>query len=177
MESDTHQVPERRTQEVSQLNQLFNTTPESDVAVLRTLARVLDEAVAIPGTKQKFGLDALLGLIPGVGDIGSAAIGGYILIAASKLGVPTLVMWRMIINTAIDTMLGAIPFVGDLFDVAFRSNSRNVRLLLDSVKDPQRARRSSRWVLVGLFLVFAAISAVSLLATFLVFRWLWRWVS
>lgn len=96
---------------------------------LEALARVMDSAVRIPGTEVRMGFDALLGLVPVLGDAVAGAISSYLIWEAKKLGVPKWVLARMIANTAIDTALGAVPVVGDLFDVAYRSNSRNVALL------------------------------------------------
>jgi hypothetical protein len=149
-------------------------TPESarlDLAMVRGLAKILDEAITIPGTNRKIGLDAILGLIPGIGDLGSAAIGGYILLVASKLGVPAVVLWRMLLNLGIDTVLGAIPFAGDIFDVAFRANSKNADLLMRSQAEPVAAKRSSRWVVALVVIGFVAMIAAGLVATYLVFRW------
>jgi hypothetical protein len=142
-----------------------------DLATVRGLAKILDEAITIPGTNRKIGLDAILGLIPGIGDLGSAVIGGYILLVASKLGVPAVVLWRMLLNLGIDTVLGSIPFAGDIFDVAFRANSKNADLLMRSLAEPAAARRSSRWVVVLVALGFMAVTAAGLIATYFVFRW------
>jgi len=149
-------------------------TPETarlDLAMVRGLAKILDEAVTIPGTKTKIGLDAILGLIPGIGDLGSAAIGGYIILVASKLGVPAVVLWRMLLNLGIDTVLGAIPFAGDIFDVAFRANTKNADLLMRSLSEPAAAQRSSWWLVALIALGFLAITAAGLIGTYFVFRW------
>ena len=104
---------------------------ETSVALARleALAKVMDSAFKIPGTEVRMGFDALLGLVPVIGDAISGAISSYLIWEAKKLGVPKLVLGRMVANTAIDTALGSIPFVGDMFDVAYRSNSKNVALL------------------------------------------------
>lgn len=99
------------------------------LARLEGLAKVMDSAFKIPGTEVRMGFDALLGLVPVIGDAISGAISSYLIWEAKKLGVPKLVLGRMVANTAIDTALGSIPFVGDMFDVAYRSNSKNVALL------------------------------------------------
>lgn len=89
----------------------------------------MDARFRIPGTSIRFGFDALIGLIPGLGDLISLAISGYIVSAAGKMGASRNVMARMMLNSAVDAIIGAIPFLGDLFDVGFRANQRNVRLL------------------------------------------------
>ena len=143
-----------------------------ELASVRGLAKLLDEFVTIPGTNKKIGLDAILGLVPGVGDLGSAVIGGYNLLIASKLGVPAVVLWRMLLNLGIDTVLGAVPFIGDVFDVAYRANSRNAQLLMRAMQEPAEARRSSRWIVFLIAAAFLAISAAGLVATFLLAGWI-----
>jgi hypothetical protein len=93
------------------------------------MSRLLDSAFLIPGTRYRFGFDALVGLVPGLGDAVGAVFSGYIILQASRLGAPRSVVTRMIANVAVDTLVGAIPLLGDLFDVAWKSNLRNVALL------------------------------------------------
>jgi hypothetical protein len=102
-----------------------------EVIDLVHLARFLDNAFVFPGTNIRFGLDGVIGLIPGAGDAISALISIYIIHRAKMLGAPEKLLNKMRWNVVIDTVAGAVPFVGDLFDVAFKSNVRNVRLLLD----------------------------------------------
>ena len=96
---------------------------------LRGLATVLDSAVRVPGTNIRFGLDALLGLVPGIGDVAGGLASGYVLVEAARLGAsrPTLV--RMLGNILVEVVLGAAPVLGDLFDVGWKANARNVDLL------------------------------------------------
>lgn len=143
-----------------------------DVAIVKGLAKLLDEAVTIPVINRKVGLDAVLGLIPGIGDIGSSAIGGYILLTASKLGVPAVVMWRMLLNLGIDAAIGLIPFAGDFLDAAYKSNTKNAKLLAQAMTEPQQAKRASRWALAGLALGFVAITAASIAGAVLLVRWI-----
>ncbi len=139
---------------------------------MRGLAKALDSALTIPGTRAKIGLDSILGLIPGVGDLGSAAIGGYILMVASKLGVPAVVLWRMLLNLAIDAVFGLVPFAGDIFDVAFKANTKNAALLERALADPAGTRRASRWALVTVGLGFLAVTAAGVVGMIYLFRWL-----
>ena len=104
------------------------------VARLDALAWLLDSAFLIPGTNTRVGLDAVLGLIPGIGDLVSAGLSSYIIWEARQLGVPRWKIARMIGNLAVDTTIGAIPFAGDLFDVAFRANRRNMKILRDHLE-------------------------------------------
>jgi hypothetical protein len=102
---------------------------EASVARIEALARLMDDMFVIPGTNTRVGLDAVIGLVPVVGDLISQAISSYLIWEARRLGVSRLVIGRMVANTAIDTVVGIVPFVGDAFDVAFRANRKNVNLL------------------------------------------------
>ncbi len=104
---------------------------EADAAYARVgaLARVMDSMVAIPGTNVRLGVDALLGLVPVIGDVVSHAISSYIIWEARRLGVSRWTMTRMIANSLTDFAIGIVPVVGDAFDVAFRANMRNLALL------------------------------------------------
>lgn len=128
---------------------------------LHGLARVLDSAFVVPGTSFRFGLDALIGLIPGVGDLVGAGLSGFILIEAARLGVPRSVMLRMGWNVAVETVVGAIPFAGDLFDAAYKANNRNIRLLDRYLQEPAGTHRTSRWlvaaILGGLLVLVLAV--------------------
>jgi hypothetical protein len=96
---------------------------------LRGLARLLDTSLQIPGTRFQFGLDALLGLVPGIGDAVGALLSFYIVSEARRLGVSKRTLLRMSANVGIDTLVGAVPALGDLFDAGFKANIRNVALL------------------------------------------------
>lgn len=96
---------------------------------LDRLATLLDTAFVLPGTNIRFGADALIGLVPGVGDGITTALAAFIVYEAHRLGVPRRILIRMMGNVAIDGLVGAVPVFGDLFDVAFRANRRNVRIL------------------------------------------------
>jgi hypothetical protein len=104
------------------------------VARLELLSRLLDSAFVIPGTNQRFGLDAIIGLIPGLGDLVSTAMSSYIIWEARQLGLPRWKIARMVGNVAADTVLGAIPFAGDVFDVFFRANRRNMRIVREHLE-------------------------------------------
>lgn len=136
------------------------TTPERELARLRTITRVMDEAIGLPGTRFRIGLDGLLGLIPGVGDALSAGIAGYAIIAAARLGAPRSVLARMAGNVVLDTLAGAIPLLGDLFDFGFKANRRNLRTLESFLAEPQRTRRSSRALVIGIGAALLAVLVV-----------------
>jgi hypothetical protein len=99
------------------------------IARMDALATLLDSALVIPGTGIRFGLDALIGLVPGIGDAVTTAMSLFIVHEAYQLGAPGHVIARMLCNVALDGMIGAVPLAGDAFDVIWRSNRRNMRLL------------------------------------------------
>jgi len=101
-----------------------------DTSDLRTLADWLDTRFVLPGTRFRFGFDSILGLVPGVGDAITAGLGAYIIFRAHEFGAPKTLLARMMLNLAIDAIVGAVPIFGDIFDAAFKSHLRNVRLLL-----------------------------------------------
>ena len=99
------------------------------VTRLETLARLMDGAVVVPGTTLRLGLDALIGLMPVAGDVISGVISSYLIWEARRLGAPRWLIARMMANTFVDTTIGAIPLVGDAFDLVFRANMKNMALL------------------------------------------------
>ena len=96
---------------------------------MEAMERLLERSVTVPGTTIGVGLDAVLGLIPVVGDAIAAALGAYLLWEAKNLGLPRWKLWRMAGNIAFDAAVGAVPVAGDIFDFAFRSNSRNLKIV------------------------------------------------
>lgn len=118
------------------------------IARLDALASLLDTALLIPGTNIRFGLDAVIGLVPGIGDAVTTAMSLFIVHEAHLLGAPGHVIARMLANVALDGLVGAVPIVGDAFDVMWRSNRRNMRLLrqwLDKEESGDEYGRSFRY--------------------------------
>lgn len=109
----------------------------------RSLARTMDARFRIPGTPIRFGWDAILGLIPGIGDALGGMSGGYGLWVAYRLGAPPVVLLRLLFNVGVDLTLGTVPLLGDLFDLGWRSNQRNLRLIEAWHAEPHRVRRRS----------------------------------
>jgi hypothetical protein len=108
----------------------YSTTSRAErLARLDMLANLLDTALVIPGTNVRFGLDAIVGLVPGIGDAITTVVSLYIVHEARQLGAPWHVVSRMLANVAIDGAIGAVPILGDAFDVMWRANRRNVALL------------------------------------------------
>lgn len=149
----------------------------SSASHLERLAWWLDAAIRVPGTRFRIGLDALIGLVPGLGDLIGAALSTYIVVAAARRGVPASVLTRMALNVGIETVVGAVPVAGDLFDAYWKANQRNVRLVREYESRPRRTLRGSR-VVVALW-ISAAIAALVVAAALVlaVLRWLWLQLS
>ena len=111
------------------------------LARLEALANLLDTAVLIPGTNVRFGLDALIGLVPGIGDIVTTGLSLYIVSEARALGAPRHLILRMLGNVALDSVVGAVPIAGDVFDVMWRANRRNMALLRSWLEKSERRER------------------------------------
>jgi hypothetical protein len=103
------------------------------LARITALTKFLDSAFVIPGTNRRFGMDAVIGLVPGIGDAISTVLASYIIWEARQLGLPRWKIARMIGNVAVDTAIGAVPFAGDVFDVFFKANQRNLKIIHDHI--------------------------------------------
>ena len=143
----------------------------------RRLAQVLDSAVRVPGTRIGVGLDFVLGLVPGAGDLLAGALGAYGLWVAQAVGAPKSVLLRMAGNLVLDTVVGSVPLFGDLFDLGFKSNLRNLALLDRWLDDPQRIARSSRGLLLALLLGFLVIAGLGIYGVVRLVGWLWSLAS
>ena len=134
---------------------------------LRRVGRLLDASIPVPGTKVRLGIDPIIGLVPGIGDLAGAVLSLYIIIEASRMGVPRGLLARMGGNVALDTLVGEVPVLGDLFDIAFKANIRNLALLDGYLERPTEVRRSSRrfaaLIVVGLVLLTAGAVAFAVL--------------
>lgn len=105
------------------------TDPHSVRRRIETMEHLLERSFRIPGINYPVGLDSIVGLVPVVGDVVTAAMGAYVVWEARNLGLPKWKLWRMAGNIAFDTAVGAIPIAGDAFDLLFRSNTRNLRIV------------------------------------------------
>jgi hypothetical protein len=131
---------------------------------LDQLATLLDDVFCVPGTRIRFGLDALIGLIPGLGDIITGAMSFLILYAAWQRGLPRVTQTRMLANIAIDTLGGMLPVVGDIFDAWFKSNRMNYNLIMRGRAEPEHSHTWKDWLfLAGIAVCVAAIVAVPVL--------------
>ena len=135
-------------------------TPRNDSATaeVELLAWLLDNSIPIPGTGRRIGLDALIGLIPGAGDIVSGGLGLLVVVRAAQRGLPTIVLARMLANVALDFGIGAIPVIGDLFDMWYKANIRNVGLMRRHVANPD-ASTAGQWLFFGGILATLGLAA------------------
>jgi hypothetical protein len=149
---------------------------EVDLELSRRLARVMDDAVTIPGTRFGLGLDAVIGLVPGIGDFVGSALSGVIVRDAIRARVPMRVLARMGLNLVLDALLGLLPAVGDVADAVHRANRKNLRLLLREVeKQPLREPPSVAYVVGACALMVLPLLAGLVAAAFgvwLLLRWL-----
>jgi hypothetical protein len=150
---------------------------EVDLALSRQVAKLMDDAVTVPGTSFGVGLDAVIGLLPGIGDAAGSVISGVIVRDAIRARVPMPVLALMGFNLILDALLGLVPAVGDFLDVAHRANRKNVRLLMREVeRQPLREAPSAGYVLGAVVLMIVPLLAGIAAAVFTV--WLiWRWLS
>lgn len=150
---------------------------EVDVTLSRQVARVMDDAVTVPGTRIGVGLDALVGLVPGVGDALGSALSTVIVRDAVRARVPMPVLARMGLNLLLDAVLGLVPGIGDLLDVAHRANRKNLRLLVREVeRQPLREPPTPAYVAGAVLLMVVPVLA-GVAATVLGLWLLWRWIS
>ena len=143
---------------------------------LRAIARLFDQAFAVPGTSWRFGIDALFGLVPGLGDVAGALVAIYALRVARGLRAPASIQLHMLGNVAIDALVGTIPLLGDLFDFVFKAQTRNLALLDNWLKTPHQTARRSKLGLtlipVAIILVFATLTILGIWMLFILFHWL-----
>lgn len=132
------------------------------------LAELLDSRYRIPGTDIRFGIDPILGLIPGAGDWLGGMISTYFMLCAVLLGANATVLLRMFLNIIADLVIGSIPVLGELFDVAWKANLRNAELLRELEEHPDELAAESRWLLWALLVLFVAV----ILGTLFALGWL-----
>lgn len=152
---------------------------ESDRKHLETIRRVahlLDNAFPIPGTKYRVGIDPILGLIPGLGDAITSLMSTYIVLIAMQMRVSKWTLTRMIFNILVESVVGMVPVVGDLFDAAWKSNERNRLLLEANMKNPA-TRRIDRWFVGLVILVLLAIVAATITGAVYLIQWFAHQIS
>jgi hypothetical protein len=124
------------------------------------LAWLLDNSIPVPGTGRRFGIDALIGFVPVLGDMVSGGIGLFVVWRASRFGLPRIAVARMLANTVIDIAVGAIPILGDAFDLWFKANTRNLGIMRRYIEQPDTSTRNEWLVISGLVGILIAIVAV-----------------
>ena len=147
-------------------------TEETALAQLRGLSRIMDGAITIPGTGIRVGLDPILGfLLPVVGDWIGAATSGYIIVQGARLGVSRATLMRMAGNLAADLVVGSVPVLGDIFDLGFRANERNLALISTHMQSPERRRRSDLAVVIGVIVGLLVLAAATIsLSAWLIYK-------
>ncbi|HCV29698.1 MAG TPA: DUF4112 domain-containing protein [Microcoleaceae bacterium UBA9251] len=161
-------------------NSSTNTPSKSQAASLRRLRRIshlLDNAIPIPGTKYRIGLDPILGLIPGGGDLIGSIFAGYIVFKSAQMGVPQETLVQMAANIVFDTVAGTVPVAGDLLDVAWKANVKNIELLDAHLGSPEQGKKAD-WLfvaalLLGLMLIVGGVIFLSVT----LLGWLFRAVT
>ena len=145
--------------------------PPASKEQLEWLAWLLDSSIRIPGINFRIGVDALIGLVPGLGDMVGVLLSSYIVGQAWQLGVPKSTLARMGFNVLLEGVAGSVPVLGDLFDAAWKANQRNVRLLHAHLDNPRRAVRASRGFLAVLVALLVALLLSVGLAAYALLRW------
>jgi hypothetical protein len=136
--------------------------------LFKWIALIMDDFFRLPGTKFRFGLDPLIGLLPGIGDTASAIVSAFALIAAARRGIPKILLARMSINILINELVGIVPGIGDAFSFWFKSNARNYELLRKHSASPTRSRKSDWIFVVAVLAVLFLIVFAGLLVSFFV---------
>ncbi len=135
---------------------------------LEMLSHLLDDFIRIPGTSIRFGLDGVVALIPGVGDLLQGTASSIIILAAWARGVPAVILGRMVANVGIEVLVGLVPVFGDMFDIAWKANRRNYALLTGALEEPESQRKRSWLFFAGLCVVLLVLIVLPLV----VFSWL-----
>jgi len=158
-------------------------SPKSEIAKaaklrrVRRLSYILDNAIPIPGTSYRIGIDPLLGLLPGGGDILGSGFSAYIVLEAALLGLPRETLVRMALNIVLETLAGTVPVVGDFFDATWKANVKNIALLEAHLDSPRQSQKADWWFIIlllgGLMLFVIAIAALSIV----ILRLLWQVIN
>ncbi len=150
---------------------------QATLARLNRYATLMDARFRVPGTRIRIGLDPIIGLLPGVGDVLGLALSLYVVVEAIRLGVSRPVLFRMLRNVGLEALVGVIPVLGDVFDIAFKANLRNAALLKSYIENrlrPTPVRAPRRWLQWALLVAFAALILALLLALRQLFTPVWQ---
>ncbi len=147
-------------------------TPEEEREKrIEAVAHLMDNAIRVPGTSFRIGIDGIIGLIPGFGDFVGTIVGSYIIVEAARGGIPSAVVFRMIANTLLEYFIGLIPVLGDLFDFTWKANIRNLNLYRAARADPRRLRRRSKIQLIILAVLLVALFVLCIWGMWVVLMW------
>ena len=147
------------------------TPQQRDFKQLEWIAKLMDAQFTVPGTNFRFGLDGIIGLIPGAGDISTFAVSAYLLAIMARNGASGYVMARMVLNVVIDAVVGMIPILGDLFDIAFKANMRNLKLMKEHYVEGRHKGGAWKILVPVLVLLFIVVGGV-IWGSYKLFAWL-----
>lgn len=146
-------------------------SPQPRFKELDWIAKLMDAQFTVPGTNFKFGLDGIIGLIPGVGDISTFAVSAYLLTIMARNGASGYVMARMVLNVVIDALLGMVPIIGDLFDIVFKANLRNLNLMKEHYVEGRH--RGGAWkIVVPVLIVLFVIVGLIIWGSYKILAWI-----
>lgn len=155
------------SQPSSEFSSVTNHLKTASLQRLRKLSRLLDNAIAIPGTNFRIGLDPILGLIPGAGDFVGTALSAYIVFEAARQGLPKAALGKMVFNILLEGVVGSIPVLGDWFDFVWKANAKNMELLEMHLGATQESKKANRWfiflLVAGLLIVGIGLISFSVL--------------
>ena len=144
-----------------------NNRTQATLQRLQNLSHILDNAIAIPGLGYRIGIDPLIGLLPGGGDLMAGLISIYVVAEAARMGVPAATLGRMGLNILVEVLMGTVPMIGDFFDVVWKANVRNVDLLERHIRNPRPSRRADQLfaiiLITGLVVLVVGAATLSLL--------------
>jgi hypothetical protein len=147
-----------------------------ELRIMDGISTIMDNAIPIPFTQKRFGLDALLGLVPNAGDILSLGISGLLILTILRHGVSFTVLLKMIGNIVLDAAVGSIPILGDIFDFSFKANRRNVALLKSHYEEG--GKRMNAWLAAGiLFVIVIAVAVIMIIFVFKAMGVLWSFIA
>jgi hypothetical protein len=141
---------------------------------LRQLSGLLENLITIPGTQIGIGLDPIIGLIPIGGDILGVFLSGYIILESARLGASRATLGRMLLNVIIDGLVGLIPVLGDFFDVTWRANTYNIKLLEESLKFPSQKKKADTWFIFGVLVGLLLLAIVLVAFPVILINMLWK---
>lgn len=154
-------------------NSQGNNKQEDTLKRLQKLAHLLDNALIIPGTSYRVGIDPLLGLIPAIGDYVGIILSSYIVWESAKLGASQTILFQMIINLIIDFFMGIFPVLGDFFDLTWKANHQNIILLENHLKSPQTRKKTDKLFLFLMWIILIIFVIITTGITLLILNFFW----